>query len=94
MTKERTTFPTQAAFARALGVSGPTMSRYVRRDDWPVTRAPPWTAANLATVQRWRGELQEDRARDNREPSVAELAEIRAMIEQTTGLTYAQWLAS
>jgi hypothetical protein len=55
-------FETQGQFQRALAVAKSTMSRYLRRSDWPVRRTAPWNTEDLATVQRWRVGLQENRA--------------------------------
>jgi hypothetical protein len=52
--------------ARVLGVSKATMSRYLRRDDWPVSPAPPWTDEDVLAVRDWRQTLQDDRAADAR----------------------------
>lgn len=58
------TFETHTAFAEAIGVAKSTFSRYLRRDDFPARRSPPWGLQDLAIVQRWRAAcLQEDRAR-------------------------------
>jgi phage terminase Nu1 subunit (DNA packaging protein) len=58
-----TTYTTQSAFAKALDIHPGTLSRLLRQDGFPVRNAPPWTADDVATVQRWRlEELQENRA--------------------------------
>jgi len=57
-------YNTQTEFRKAAGVSKSTMSRYVRRPDWPVKRFAPWSKADLAKVRRWRRGLQENRAQD------------------------------
>ena len=48
--------------AAILEVDPATLRRYLKRSDWPVDRAPPWSAADVEAVRRWRGTLQEDRA--------------------------------
>jgi len=60
-------YGSQAELAGALKVSGATMSRLLRRDDWPVTRIPHWASADVVKIQKWREEsLREDRARLDR----------------------------
>jgi len=56
---------TKSALAAHLGVSANTVSKYVKRDDWPVSAAPPWSATDLRTIEQWRStELREDRANE------------------------------
>lgn len=50
---KRTDYRSQAAFAKALGVSQPTLSRYVKSTGWPLSETPPWTDADLAKAQDW-----------------------------------------
>jgi hypothetical protein len=55
-------FGTQGALQRELGIGKSTMSRWVRRDDWPVRRCPVWDAGDLFVIRRWQAELQPNRA--------------------------------
>lgn len=48
--------------AVALGVAVSTCSGYLKREDWPVARKGPWTAAQVDQVKAWRSQLQEDRS--------------------------------
>jgi hypothetical protein len=54
---------TQRELSRALKVSDKAVSQYVRRDDWPVSRRPPWDPNSVAAIKAWRAGLQEDRAK-------------------------------
>lgn len=38
------------------------MSRYLRRDDWPIARRGPWTDHDAGVAELWRDDLQENRA--------------------------------
>lgn len=53
---------TQTAFAEALGVTKGTLSKYLRRDDWPVRRTRPWGSADVEKARQWRLGLQDDRS--------------------------------
>ena len=53
---------TATELAEALGIAGSTVSRYLRRADWPTGRAPPWSPGEIERIRRWRAGLQEDRA--------------------------------
>jgi hypothetical protein len=55
-------YPSQAALRRAVGVSKASISRYTGRWDWPVSRVPPWSDADVKTIQQWRQNLRENRA--------------------------------
>lgn len=76
-------FTTSSAFARAIGVSPGTMTRYRQRDDFPVSTSPPWTGGDLSLVQIWRETLREDRAADYRNDCVAdEVAKLRRFADE------------
>lgn len=64
-----THYPNRARLAAALDVRRPTVTRLMRRDDWPVGKSPPWTAQDVAVIQRWRADaLREDRAHQEHQP--------------------------
>jgi len=48
-----TTYDTQAELAEAVGRSTASMSRDIRRDDWPVAVAPPWDDTDVGIVADW-----------------------------------------
>lgn len=59
--KPETTYTTDAELRRAIGVSKGTMSRYLNhRDDWPVSREPPWSEGDVQVIHAWRETLQPD----------------------------------
>lgn len=65
MKRAQPPYISQAAFAEAIGVSKATLSRYVHRAEWPVSKSPPWTGKDLDLVNLWRRTLQEDRAQES-----------------------------
>lgn len=46
-------FTTAAALAKALGRHPSTVSRWLRRDDWPYARRPPWPRKSLPDIVEW-----------------------------------------
>jgi hypothetical protein len=51
----------KATLAARLGVHRSSVSRYVRRDDFPAKTSPPWTEADVKIIRDWQSALQEDR---------------------------------
>jgi hypothetical protein len=48
--------------ARRVGRNKSTVSRWLRRDDWPWQRRGPWPAWLADKAKAWAAALQEDRA--------------------------------
>lgn len=55
-------YRSQDAFAKALGVSKSTLSKYLRLPDWPAKRKPPFSETDLDRARSWRAILREDRS--------------------------------
>jgi hypothetical protein len=54
---------TKKALADAIGVHRRSLTNYLKRDDWPVSRDGPWNGHAVNRIKRWRrDELQEDRS--------------------------------
>lgn len=65
--------PTNTALAKQLNVPRQRVALWRKRDDWRWSSAP-WSAAQVAAIDRWRKtELQEDRSELDR-PGVADAA--------------------
>ena len=65
----------QRELAVEIGVSQSTVSKMLKRPDWPVKRrAAPWPARDITAIQQWRQTLQEDRAREDSQPPAGDLA--------------------
>jgi len=55
----------QNDLAGALGVSKSTVSKYLKRADWPARRRGPWSDEQVEKIKSWRLALQEDRSEKN-----------------------------
>lgn len=44
---------TQRELAEAMNRSEGVVSRWVRRDDWPFNRRPPWSAETVVQIRAW-----------------------------------------
>lgn len=53
---------TSRALARTLGVSPAAVAGYLKREDWPSRRQPPWSSDDVAKIRQWKAWLQEDRS--------------------------------
>jgi len=60
----------QKQLAAALSVSRQTVGEYVRREDWPVAREPPWGADQIERIRAWQKGLQEDRSQMLNDPTI------------------------
>lgn len=71
---------TQTQLADALGVTKGTLSKYLRRDDWPVRRSRPWGDADVEAARKWRLGLQDDRSEKAKPaaPGTSKIAEQKA----------------
>lgn len=58
---------TTRELAGLLGISQPVLVRATKKPDWPVRRAAPWSAADVAAIVSWRAQLQPDRSAPARE---------------------------
>lgn len=58
----------QSELAEAIGVSKSTVSKYLKRPDWPVRRRSPWSADDVDRVSAWRVSLQDDRSEKGGRP--------------------------
>lgn len=64
-------FATQQEFAKALGVSEGTLSKYLRRGDWPARREAPFGDADLEKARGLQKLLQDDRSEKAAPPAAA-----------------------
>ncbi len=68
-------------FARRVGVSDAALRGYLKRDDFPCRRSPPWQLADVGKVAAWRQGLQEDRASDQPKTAQAGQVTVAAKLE-------------
>lgn len=68
---------TQRELAKALGISQPTVSKLLKRSDWPTRRHGPWSSVEVQQVKAWRESLQEDRAREDYGEGSAAIDELK-----------------
>lgn len=53
---------TQNDLCNELGVAKSTVSKYLKRPDWPVKKRGPWTTVDVEKIRVWRVGLQDDRS--------------------------------
>lgn len=59
---------TQRDLARTFSTTEATVSRWLKRSDWPVRRRGPWSEQDIETIEQWRLLLQDDRSGKSRSP--------------------------
>ncbi len=53
---------TVASLARRCKRHRGTVTRWLKREDWPVRQVPPWSDDDVTAIESWMEYLQEDRA--------------------------------
>lgn len=75
-------FRTQAAFARELGVSQQTVSKYAKEPSWPVRRVAPWNASDAAKALAWIQKRLSDQAGGDEDLKRQQLSERVKLLKQ------------